>query len=157
MSDTIQTASELTKVEGGWLTADRTIPVEADDVEHGVRRDQWGCAIVRAIQKKYPSATRVRVNAKITGFTIGEIRYTYPTPPEAIEGIIKPFDQGKTEQIEPMTLRLRAGKMREVSHSDERARIIKRTDNRARAEQRKKNPSEREALMSPNWHEYERF
>lgn len=144
-------SEELLRVKGGWLTTDRSIPVEDDDIAHGVKRDQWGCAIVRAIQKKYPGALRVRVNAQLIGFSLDEIRYTYPTPPEAVEGIIKPFDQGG--KAEPMTLRLRGGKMRDVEHSDDRTLQVQRNYKR----DRKSEVTERQGQMSPNYHEYERF
>lgn len=143
--------AELTKVNGGWLTHDRFFNVTEDDITHGRARNQWGCAVVRAIQRKHPDALRVRVNAKLIGFTIDEVRYTYPTPPEAVEGILKPLDTGGTP--EPMTLRLRGGKMKEVIHTEDRVREVKRTYNR----ERRGTQTDRERQMSPNYHEYERF
>jgi hypothetical protein len=131
------------------MTADRAIQLNNEDIEHARKRDQYGCAIVRAIQRQYPEALRVRVNAKLVGFTIKDIRYTYPTPPEAVEQIIKPFDQGKN--IEPTVVRLRAGKMRETTHGDDRQLEMK------RGKKRNMPRTERADQMSPHYHEFERF
>lgn len=147
---------ELTKVEGGWLTPDRRILVTQEDIDHGLARNQYNCAIVRAIQRKYPEAVRVRVNAKLIGFSIGEERFTYPTPPEAVESIIKPFDQGGKPEAGWITLK--AGKVKDVEHSDERTLAQSRVYNRAwRTEQRRKGISARQEQMSPNYTEFERF
>ncbi|HEV2352688.1 MAG TPA: hypothetical protein VGR89_00455 [Puia sp.] len=143
---------ELSKVNGGWLTPDREIRVQQDDIDHARQRDQWGCAIVRAIQRTFPDAIRVRVNAKLTGYSIGETRYTFPTPPEAVEAIIKPFDQGKP--VEPTTIKLRAGKMKDVQHADNRVLQQKRSVKRNEVY---KERSDREKQMSTNYREYERF
>lgn len=150
----MSTPEDLTKVEGGWLTHDRSVKVKQEDIDHGVRRNQWGCAVVRAIQRQYPEALRVRVNAKLVGFTIGETRYTYPTPPETVEQLIRPFDQGELEKVEPQTVRLRAGKMKDVEHADDRTLVQHRTYNR---DYRARRSTERAAQMSPNYHEYERL
>lgn len=142
----------LTKVNGGWLTADRHVTVLQEDIDHGKQRDQWGCAIVRAIQRANPRALRVRVNAKLIGFTIDEIRYTFPTPPEAVEAIIKPFD--RNEEVVPTTLRLRGGKMKDALHATDSLRQTKREYQRNKPE----TPvSSRMAQMSPTYKEYERF
>ena len=145
-------SNDPTKVDGGWLTADRTVKITESDIAHGRVRDQYACAIVRAIQRQYPDAVRVRVNAKYVGFSIGELRYTYPTPKEAIDAVIKPFDQGG--KAEPMTLRLKGGKMKDVIHSDERALEARRNDKR---DKKGREVSERQAQMSPHYSEFERF
>jgi hypothetical protein len=148
-------AQELTKVAGGWLTPDRAVKVTQKDIDHGVKRNQWACAIVRAIQRQYPDAIRVRVNAKLVGFTIDETRFTFPTPPSAVEAIIKPFDQGKIEDVKPTTVRLTAGKERDVEHADDRTLTAHRQYNREYRANRAK--TERAEQMSPNYSEYERL
>jgi len=148
-------SAELTKVNGGWLTHDRAIEVSQDDIDHGVERDQWGCAIVRAIQRKYPEAMRVRVNINLVGFSINETRYTFPTPEAIVESIIQPFDTGHKAEIEPQVVVLTGGKMKDVVHSSDRARSDKRNDGRERRTQRKL--SARENQMSPSYHEFNRF
>jgi len=148
---------DLTKVAGGWLTPDRAVKVKQEDIDHGVRRNQWACAIVRAIQRQYPEAIRVRVNAKLVGFTVGETRYTYPTPPAAVEAIIKPFDQGKPEEVQPTTVRLTAGKERDVEHADDRLLAQHRQYNRDYRARRATETTDRQSQMSPNYSEYERL
>jgi hypothetical protein len=145
---------ELLKVNGGWLTPDRSIPVDPDDIEHAVARDQFGCAIVRAIQRRYPDAVRVRVNAELIGFSIGEQRYTYPTPPEAVEAIIKPLDTGG--KPEPIVVRLRGGKVKDVEHNTDRTTLNRaNVHNREIRSERKR--SGRQDQMSTQYHEYNRF
>lgn len=152
----IEDQQELIKINGGFKTSDRNIPVMAEDIQHAVARDQHNCAIVRAIQRRYPESIRVRANTKYIGFTIGEERYTYPTPPEAIEAIIKPLDTGTVP--EPITVRLRAGKVRPVEHKDNRALTETRQHWRGLSPETKDNfPSRRAAQMSPNGREVHRF
>lgn len=148
----VSNSSELTKVDGGWMTHDRVVPILQEDIDHGKQRDQWGCAIVRAIQRKFPDSMRVRANAKLIGFTIGEARYTYPTPKSAVEQIIKPFDRG--EEIQPTVLRLTGGKVKDAIHSDIKAREVMRNNKRDR---KNREVSERQQQMSPTYAEYERF
>jgi hypothetical protein len=149
-----QNGEDLLKVNGGWLTPDRSIPVDPDDIEHAVARDQFGCAIVRAIQRKYPDAVRVRVNTQLVGFSIGEQRYTYPTPPEAVEAIIKPLDTGG--KPEPIVVKLRGGKVKDVEHNTDRSTLNRNNvHNREVRSERKR--SGRQDQMSTQYHEYNRF
>lgn len=102
----------------GYLRApEQDITVTKADIEHAVGRNQFNCAIVRAIQRKYPEATRVRVNAEWIGFTLPDEdrRYTYPTPQKAIETIIKPLDTGGTPK--PGRIRLADGDYRGIQHN----------------------------------------
>lgn len=145
--------NDLLKVKGGYQTPDRTVRVNQDDIDHAIRRDQHNCAIVRAIQRTYPDAIRVRANTEHVGFTIGEARYTYPTPPEAVEAIIKPLDTGDVP--EPITVRLRGGKVAPVQHSEDRVAARNKWRNLPPAV--KDNYPSRRAQMATNWREYNRF
>ena len=151
-----ETASELLVVNGGYSTHDREINVNDEDIAHARARDQHNCAIVRAIQRKYPDAVRVRANTEHIGFSIGEERYTYPTPPEAIEVIIKPLDTGHIP--EPATIRLRNGKVKPVQHNTDRALLAERRRWREIPDEVKDNyPSRRSAQMSPGYREIYRI
>jgi len=148
-------AEELIKINGGYSTQDREIRVSADDIEHAKARDQHNCAIVRAIQRKYPEAIRVRANTEHIGFSIGEERYTYPTPPEAIEAIIKPLDTGHIP--EPATIRLRNGKVKPVEHNTDRALVERKRWRNTPDEVKDNYPSRRSAQMSPAYREINRI
>lgn len=77
------------------------IEISDDDLAVAAQKDKWGCAIVCAIQRKYPTALRVAVDEHTIRFSLpGEqTRYIFETPPEVREHVIKPFDQG--QPIEP--------------------------------------------------------
>lgn len=92
------------------------IEITKGDIELAKQRDRWGCAIVRAIQRQYPDATRVRVDTQAVAFTIGERRYVAPTPDEAITKIIKPLDEGK--RVRPTTIKLTDVESMPKQHAD---------------------------------------
>lgn len=60
-------------------------------------QDRYNCLIVRCIQRQIPDATRVMVDNKHIAFSLerDDTRYTFITPPEVVENIIKPFDRGE--------------------------------------------------------------
>ena len=150
--DSVQ-ADELLKVKGGYQTPDRVVRVNEDDIRHAIARDQHNCALVRAIQRTYPDAVRVRSNSEHVGFTIGEARYTFPTPQEAIDAVLKPLDTGGTP--EPVTVRLRGGKVAPVQHAADRAAIREKWRNTP--PEVKDNYPSRRRQMATNWREYNRF
>lgn len=135
----------------GWDTNPERFDLTEDDIEHGQSRNQWACAVVRAIQRRYGDALRVRVNAKLIGYTRDDVRYTFPTPPEVVEQVIKPFDRG--EPVEPQTIRLNGGKKEPCKFGDDAANARKRDYKRNQQAE----VSERKAQMSPTFKEYERF
>lgn len=142
---------------------DRQLPVTQEDIDHAVARDQFNCAIVRAIQRKYPEAVRVRANSKHIGFSLPaeDNRYTYPTPPAAVDRIIKPLD--RNEPPEPMRLHLSGGEVRQIHHgyddpaSAEHSRKERDRERARNPEEKRQRPSSRQQQMSPGWAEYERF
>lgn len=86
-------------------TRDRylAVTIQPEDIAWAEAQNSGRCAIVRAIQRELPDAVRVIANTKIIAFSLDteDYRYTFPTPQEAIDNIIKPFDLGQT--IEPGT------------------------------------------------------
>jgi len=98
------------------LAPDDAVRVTEADIIAAVRADQYNCAIVCAIQRKYPKARRVRVNSGTIAFSIDETRFVYPTPDAAVESIIKPFDEGGAP--EPGLVRLKGGISKPVQHSE---------------------------------------
>ena len=97
-----------------WLAPDDTVRVLDEDIAEGIRANQFNCAIVCAIQRKYPEAKRVRVNSGTIAFSIGEERRIYPTPEVTVETMIKPFDRAETPT--PGIVRLKGGIAKEVIH-----------------------------------------
>lgn len=79
-------------------TKDRylAITITPEDIAWGEAQNSGRCAIVRAIQREVPDAVRVIANTKNIAFSLerDDYRYTFDTPEEAIENIIKPFDLG---------------------------------------------------------------
>lgn len=123
------------------ITYNRDIDVEQQDIDEAVPRDQYQCAIVLAIQRRYPEALRVTVNAKQIAFSIREDRFVYPTPAEAIEAIIKPLDTGGTP--EPVTIKLRGGIVKDVqtsAPSSEETRRDQRLTKRQKVGRQKRDP-----------------
>ncbi len=101
----------------GKMVPNRRIKVTEEDIAAGTRQDQWNCAIAESIKRQTPGARRVLVNKNRISYSIGEERITYPTPPAAIEAVIKPFDlEGKAE---PITLNLVSGTAEPRKYRDE--------------------------------------
>lgn len=82
------------------------VNVTDEDYAYAEQQDQWACAIVRAIQRQLPAASRVMVNKEKIAFTLDtdDYRYTFITPPDAVENVIKPFDMG--EKPKPYSFQL---------------------------------------------------
>lgn len=97
------------------LAPDDTVRVEPEDIIDAIAADQFNCAIVCAIQRKFPKARRVKVNKKTIAFSIGDDRFVYPTPESAVETIIEPLDRGGVPT--PGLVRLKAGIVKPVDHS----------------------------------------
>lgn len=133
---------------------DLDITVSKADIEHAVGRNQFNCAIVRAIQRKYPEATRVRVNAEWIGFTLPDEdkRFTYPTPPKAVETIIKPLDTGGAPK--PGRLKLSDGDYRGIQHNPPGRKKAMRDRQREVTTRRKQMSPQQKA---PQKSEYNRF
>lgn len=100
------------------LAPDDSVRVNEEDCIYAVKANQFQCAIVRAVWRKYPEARRVRVNKNTIAFSIGEERFVYPTPETAVESIIKPLDTGGAP--EPGLVRLKAGIVKPVEHKEDR-------------------------------------
>lgn len=98
------------------LAPDDSVRVTDEDVLYAIKSNQYQCAIVRAVWRKYPEARRVRVNKNTIAFSIGEERFVYPTPEAAVESIIKPLDTGGAP--EPGLVRLKAGIVKPVEHKE---------------------------------------
>ena len=82
------------------------VNIKPEDEAYAQRQDQWNCAIVRSIQRSVPDALRVTANSKKIAFTLerDDCRYEFITPPEVVEGIIKPFDLHKPLVIHEFVL-----------------------------------------------------
>lgn len=111
------------------------LPVLQEDIDYAIPANQYNCAVVRAIQRRFPTALRVVVNSKNIAFTIPEddMRYRYKTPPVVVDKIIKPLDQFKTPQ--PMVVTLKNGEARLCDHDSQQRqtrRIAERDRMRAR-------------------------
>lgn len=147
------------KGAGGTQAApDMVISINQDDINHGIARNQFNCAIVRAIQRRFPDAQRVRANSEHIGFSIEseDTRYTFPTPASAVENVIKPFDKGQTPK--PTRIHLMGGTVRPVKHHDaEKARERRDKMREVPPEVKANYPSARFRQMSPQFAEYDRF
>ena len=77
-----------------------------EDIAFATRQNRYACLIVRCIQRTLPDAVRVMVDSKHIAFSLerDDTRYTFETPPEVVERIIKPFD--RKEPVEPFTFTL---------------------------------------------------
>lgn len=103
----------------GKMIPDKRLHVTAEDIERGEARDQWNCAIAETIKRTIPEAVRVRVNRHTISWTEDEERFTYPTPTEAVEAVIKPLDENLPDvKPEPMELRLTGGVASPVKHKE---------------------------------------
>lgn len=86
------------------------VEIKPEDLTYAKRQDRYGCAIVRAIERRIPEATRVRADDKRIVMTIpdadsptGATRYYFETPLEVVNHVIRPFDQGM--DIDPEWMR----------------------------------------------------
>src|SRR5579859_1951060 len=112
------------------------IKVETDDFFNAVKGDQYNCALVWAIRRRFPEAQRVAVNTDRVAFTIDETRYVYPTTPQIVEHVIKPLDQGG--EVSPCTVQLSNGWTKPKVHRSEEAEVKHRQNERIRTVKEKK-------------------
>lgn len=103
-----------------------------EDIAFATRQNRYGCLIVRCIQRTLPDAVRVMVDSKHIAFSLerDDTRYTFVTPPEVVERIIKPFD--RNEPVESFTFTLTDAIAAEpVHHRTVEERQAARTTSRA--------------------------
>jgi hypothetical protein len=77
------------------------VQLTEEDLAWARSQDQWSCVVVRAIQRTLPDATRVKVNRREIAFSLDrdDTRYTFITPPEIVEKVLKPFDARKKPEL----------------------------------------------------------
>jgi len=107
------------------------VNVGAEEYARAVPGDQYQCAIVWAIRKKYPNAMRIRANRGEISFSIGDQRRHYPTDEGTAEAVMRPLDTGG--ELKPTTVRLHDGYTTPVRYSDEEQLAKKRIDMADRA------------------------
>lgn len=101
------------------------IEITDEDLAIAQQRDKWGCAIVCAIQRKYPNALRVAVDRDRIAFSLPDedTRYVFETPADVREHVIKPFDL--KQEIEPEWRQFtisHAIEAKPIMHNPERSR-----------------------------------
>lgn len=108
------------------------IAVTPGDYQYAKRHDRFNCAIVRAIQRLFPDACRVLVDAETISFALDDDRrYDFATPKTVVAKIIKPFDvEGPQAAADHFSFKLRGGTSREVIHADARTKREKRVKER---------------------------
>lgn len=88
------------------------IKVTQDDINEGVRDQSAHCIVATAIGRQIPDATRISVDVQDIRFTIGEERLVFPTP-RSVAAYVIAFDAGDFDQIKPITVVLRDGRVME--------------------------------------------
>lgn len=68
-----------------------------EDIAYARRQNRYNCAIVRAIERELPEATRVMADIKSIRFTLTDdtgirTRYIFETPRSVVNNVIRPFD-----------------------------------------------------------------
>ena len=131
------------------------IEILPEDYEYAKRQDRFNCAIVRAIQRKLPEATRVMADTKTIRFTVPKdtrnmTRYVFETPKDVTEGLIKPWDT-HTEHIDgPVTFVLRnaveANDIPIPTQSELRERRLRRYNRSGQTRQPRNSPKETHIL-----------
>jgi len=122
------------------------VSVGVDEYARAVPGDQFQCAIVWAIRKKYPAAKRIRANAGEISFSIGDVRYHYPSDDEIVETVIRPLDTGG--DLIPATVRLHDGYTTPVNYLDDDVLAAKRRQMAERASEARRNPGASESAKS---------
>jgi hypothetical protein len=120
------------------------VEITAEDEAYAQSQNQWACLIVCAIQRKYPTALRVKANEKEIAFSLPEddTRYIFETPAEVREHVIKPFDLGEPIEEEYKTFTIsHAIDARPITH-DSSKRVTER-NRRRRTSPRTQNPNVR--------------
>jgi hypothetical protein len=134
------------------------VDITPEDERWAVVSNQHNCLIVRAIQRKIPEAIYVRADEKTIAFSLPDdttggpegTRYTFKTPPEVVNHVIKPFDQGEPIDEEWRTFTLKdAVDAKPMQHRDRRI---------AGRNQRRRNPRQaRDRSQNAAVSSYNRF
>lgn len=111
------------------------VQITADDISYAERQNRWACAIVRSIQRSRPEATFVKADKESISFTEHGHRYTYSTPPAAIERVIKPLDLG--QHIQPTSFQLGTPTVKQAQRMSEEDKIKLRAHKRNVEDRRK--------------------
>lgn len=85
------------------------VHITDEDIAFARRQNRYQCAIVRAIQRELPEATRVMADTETIRFTLEEhtgvrTRYIFETPKRVVNTVIRPFDLGEPIQEFDFTL-----------------------------------------------------
>lgn len=86
------------------------IKVTQDDINEGVRDSSAHCIVATAIGRQIPDATHISVDVQDIRFTIGEERLIFSTP-RPVAAYVLAFDAGDFDQIRPITVLLRDGRV----------------------------------------------
>src|SRR5579863_7280298 len=86
------------------------IRVTQDDINEGVRDSSAHCIVATAIGRQIPDATRISVDVQDIRFTVGEERMVFSTP-RSVAAYVIAFDKGDFDQIKPITVLLRDGRV----------------------------------------------
>jgi len=132
---------------------DRTLRIVVTDADlaYAHRQDRYACALVRAIQRDLPEATRVTVDAKEIRFSVenkdgsGGTRWTFETPREMVKRIIRPFDTGEDLTAIPLSQRTFT-----LDHAQSSQPMIKATPAQKTARRHNHSPSMRTGRASRN-------
>lgn len=129
------------------------VEISDDDLAVAAKQDKWGCAIVCALQRRYPNALRVAVDERHISLSMpdDDTRYTFETPAEVREHVIKPFDLGQPIDPEWRSFTIdHAIEAKPMTHNPERNRAER---NRIR----RKRPTQNQPTKNPNARSYGRF
>jgi hypothetical protein len=116
------------------------IDIRQSEIDNGTANDRWDCIGVQAIQRKFPDALRVRVDVEKVAFTRNGRRYFYETPPEFVDNVIRPLDEGRREDIKPMAMILVKGQSQPQEKNRTGRKKLVRDQQRERRRGEKKSP-----------------
>jgi hypothetical protein len=122
------------------------VEINEEDERWARKQDKHACLIVRSIQRKIPDAIRVTADEHTIAFSLPDdtsggpngTRYTFKTPKEVVNHVIKPFDLGQPidEEWRTFTLKDAVGAKPIIHDTGSRA-ISKRVHYRRNAKQRR--------------------
>lgn len=131
------------------------VEISDDDLAVAVKQDKWGCAIVCALQRRYPNALRVTVDEKHISLSMpdDDTRYTFETPVDVREHVIKPFDLGQPIDPEWRSFTIdHAIEAKPITHNADKSRKERNRIRRVRSSRVQTQPSQ-----NPNVRTYGRF
>lgn len=130
------------------------VEIDDEDLDWAERQNRYQCAIVRAIQRKIPTALRVTADVKHISFSLPEddVRYTFDTPKDVVEKVIKPFDLGERPAVEDRSFVLSVGDTKPIRHIDSAKRLTKNA-----AQRRQRNRDQRVRSVNPAVRTFNRF